>query len=250
MAIEAGQGCQRSALDLDDRDPQPGRMEDELFEGAASLRNDDQAVCGPTRCERLFDRAPTRDELLTGAEQVRRGERWPGPRPRTGFGPLRRPRRAAGGRPAPVLTRSRAGLAVRAAIPRAVCASRTRRSSRAASSAGVARLARIPLVTARWPVLIGALASLRPTERPGRLSPCERISRLEVAGMRPARTTLTVAHAFTRLSRARLARTGPSEPIERAVRRAVATRSSRTLTAGFWRSVKTRSGGEPVGSFL
>jgi hypothetical protein len=114
MAIEARQRRQRSALDLDDRDTQTGSMEDELFEGAPSLRNDDQAVCGPTRRERLFDGAPTRDELLVGAEQVRRGERWRRPRPRTGFRPLGR---AGGGRPAPVLTRPPAGLTVRAATP-------------------------------------------------------------------------------------------------------------------------------------
>jgi hypothetical protein len=75
MTIEAGQGCQRSALDLHDRDPEPGGMEDELFERAASLRNDDEPVCGPTGCERLLDRASTRDELLVRAEQVGRRKR-------------------------------------------------------------------------------------------------------------------------------------------------------------------------------
>ena len=70
VAIEPGDRGQRPAFDLDDRDAQPRGVEDELFEGVASLRHDQEPERGPAGGEDLLDRAATGDELLVGTEQV------------------------------------------------------------------------------------------------------------------------------------------------------------------------------------
>ena len=74
VAVEPGDRGQRAALDLDDRDAQPGRVEDELLEGVPALRDDQQAMGGPAGREDLLDRAAAGDQLLVGPEQVRRRE--------------------------------------------------------------------------------------------------------------------------------------------------------------------------------
>jgi hypothetical protein len=40
MTVEAGEGRERTALDLDDRDTQPGRVEHDLLERRAAVRDD------------------------------------------------------------------------------------------------------------------------------------------------------------------------------------------------------------------
>ena len=72
MTIETGEGRERSALDLDDRDPQVRGMEHELLERRALLRDDEQTDRGTTRDERFLDRASTGDELLLGPERLGR----------------------------------------------------------------------------------------------------------------------------------------------------------------------------------
>jgi hypothetical protein len=71
VAVEAGDRCQGPALDLDDRDPERRRVEDEPLERLTPLRNDEQATSGPASDERLLDRATPGDELLVVGEQVR-----------------------------------------------------------------------------------------------------------------------------------------------------------------------------------
>ena len=96
VAIEAGKRGQRAALELDDRQAQAGRVEDELLERLPTLRDDEQPMCRPTGDERLLDRAASRDELLVLAENVRRRQGVAGRR-RTGAAA------AAVGRPCPGL---------------------------------------------------------------------------------------------------------------------------------------------------
>ena len=97
VAVEPGQRGQRAALDLDDRDAQAGGMEDELLERVPALRDDEQAMGGPAGGEDLLDRAAAGDELLVGAEQVRRRQRRRRPRPGRGIraGPAARTRTRA-----------------------------------------------------------------------------------------------------------------------------------------------------------
>jgi hypothetical protein len=70
VTVEAGHGRERPALDLDDRDPQARRVEDEPLESLAAGRDDEQALRGAPGDERLLDRTPAGDELLALAEQV------------------------------------------------------------------------------------------------------------------------------------------------------------------------------------
>ncbi len=91
VAVEPGDRRQGPALHLDDRDAQPGRVEDQLFEGAASLRHDEQPMGGPAGREDLLDRSPAGDQLLLGPEQVRRRETGVGARPRGGLEARARP---------------------------------------------------------------------------------------------------------------------------------------------------------------
>jgi hypothetical protein len=85
VAVEPGERGERAALDLDDRDAQVRRMQDQLFERGATLRDDEQADGGPAGDERLLDRATSGDQLLTLAERVGRRQcrfpvarrRWP-----------------------------------------------------------------------------------------------------------------------------------------------------------------------------
>lgn len=46
-------------------------MEDDLLEGRAAIRDDEQPPSGAARDERLFDGAATRDQLLARLEGVR-----------------------------------------------------------------------------------------------------------------------------------------------------------------------------------
>jgi hypothetical protein len=75
VAIEPGERGQGATLDLDDRDPQAGRVKDEPLECLTPLRDDEQAMGRPARDERLFDRPPPGDELLVVGQQVRRRDR-------------------------------------------------------------------------------------------------------------------------------------------------------------------------------
>src|SRR4029079_669655 len=70
VAIEPGQRSERAALDLDDRDAQVRRVEDDLLEGGTAIRHDKQTPSGTARHERLFDRATTSDELLVGLQRI------------------------------------------------------------------------------------------------------------------------------------------------------------------------------------
>ena len=100
VTVEAGERRQRPAFDLDDRDPQARRVEDEAFEGLAPLGDDEQPDRGPLRDERLLDGAAAGDQLLVGAEQVGigRGRRpEPGLAIRTGAGSVGTARTAGSG---------------------------------------------------------------------------------------------------------------------------------------------------------
>ena len=64
VAIEPGGGGQGAPLDLDDRDPEGGRVEHEPFERIATLRRHEEATRRPAGDERLLHRTPTGDQLL------------------------------------------------------------------------------------------------------------------------------------------------------------------------------------------
>ena len=70
VAVEAGEGGQRAALHLDDRDPQARGVEDELLERLPALRDDEQADRGSPGDERLLDRAAAGDQLLVLGEEA------------------------------------------------------------------------------------------------------------------------------------------------------------------------------------
>ena len=80
VAVESGERGQRPAFDLDDGDPETGRVEDEPLERLAALRDDEEATSRSSSDERLLDRATSGNELLVLAEEVRwrdgRSERW------------------------------------------------------------------------------------------------------------------------------------------------------------------------------
>jgi hypothetical protein len=71
VPIKASQGGQRSTLELDDRDPQARRMEDELLERFATLGYDKEPERGPAGGERLLDWTATGHELFVCSEQIR-----------------------------------------------------------------------------------------------------------------------------------------------------------------------------------
>jgi hypothetical protein len=70
MAVEPGDRRQRPALDLDDRYPQPRCVQNELLEGVASLRDDEESVSDTTRGEDLLDRTAPGHELLVGTQEL------------------------------------------------------------------------------------------------------------------------------------------------------------------------------------
>ena len=72
VAIEAGEGRERPALDLDDRDPQARGVQDDPLERLAALRDDQQPTGRPSRDERFLDRPTAGDEFLIGSEGIRR----------------------------------------------------------------------------------------------------------------------------------------------------------------------------------
>jgi hypothetical protein len=73
VTVETGDGGQRSALHLDDRDPEAGRVQNEPLEGLSALGDDEQADGRASGNERLLDRPATGDELFTRVEQADRG---------------------------------------------------------------------------------------------------------------------------------------------------------------------------------
>ena len=70
VAVEAGQGGQRAAFHLDDRDPQAGRVQDDLLEGAPALGHDQQPARLASGDERLLDRPAPGHDLVTGLDQA------------------------------------------------------------------------------------------------------------------------------------------------------------------------------------
>ena len=70
VAVEPGERRQRTALDLDDRDAEVRRVEDDLFECRAAIRNDEQPPSRTPSDEGLFDGAAACDQLLVGFERV------------------------------------------------------------------------------------------------------------------------------------------------------------------------------------
>ena len=81
VAVEPGQRGQRAAFDLDDRDAQAGRVQDQLLERLATLRDDEQPDRRAAGREGLLDRATAGDELLVGTKQVRGRQRRSRPVP-------------------------------------------------------------------------------------------------------------------------------------------------------------------------
>jgi hypothetical protein len=70
VAVEAGNCRQRSPFDLDDRDPEVRRVQDEPLERLAALRDNQQADRRSAGNERLFDRPAPGNELLARVEQA------------------------------------------------------------------------------------------------------------------------------------------------------------------------------------
>jgi hypothetical protein len=81
VAIEAGHRRERAALQLDDRDPQAGSVQNEFLEWLAALGHNEKSTGGPSSRKRLLDRPAAGNELLIRAEQIRWQERGRGPRP-------------------------------------------------------------------------------------------------------------------------------------------------------------------------
>lgn len=77
MPIEARQGRERAALQLDDGDAQTGRVKHELLERLAPLWDDQQPDGRTAGGERLLDRAPASNQLLVRTQEVgrRQGDR-------------------------------------------------------------------------------------------------------------------------------------------------------------------------------
>jgi len=72
MAVEAGKGGQGTALHLDDRDTQVRGVEDDLLQGRPTMGHDQEPTGGTPRDEGFLDRPPSGDQLLVGADRVRR----------------------------------------------------------------------------------------------------------------------------------------------------------------------------------
>ena len=64
VAIKAGRRGQGATLDLHDRDPEGGRVEDDPLERIAALRRHEEATRGPAGNEGLLYRMPACDEFL------------------------------------------------------------------------------------------------------------------------------------------------------------------------------------------
>jgi hypothetical protein len=71
VAVEPRERRERPAFDFDDRDPEARGVQDEPLKRFPPRRHDEQAMGGPSRNERLLDRAASRDQLLVGTEQTR-----------------------------------------------------------------------------------------------------------------------------------------------------------------------------------
>jgi hypothetical protein len=71
-------------------------VQDQLLEGVPSLRHDEQPMGGPAGREDLLDRAPARDQLLIGSEQVGWRQAGVRARPGRGFEGWARPRSGVG----------------------------------------------------------------------------------------------------------------------------------------------------------
>lgn len=71
VSVEAGERCQGPALDLDDRDPERGGMENDPFKRLPPARSHQQADRGPPSRERLLDRTATGDQLFSWGELLR-----------------------------------------------------------------------------------------------------------------------------------------------------------------------------------
>jgi hypothetical protein len=87
VTVESGQRGESAALDLDDRNPQVRRMQDQALQCLAPLRDDDQPFCLATRDECFLDGSPTRDDLLVRRKETAQIRRWrfdstPGQEPR------------------------------------------------------------------------------------------------------------------------------------------------------------------------
>ena len=71
VPIEARYRGQRATFDLDHRDAQGRRVQDQLVERGSSIGHDQQALGGATGGEGLFDRASTGHDLLVLGERLR-----------------------------------------------------------------------------------------------------------------------------------------------------------------------------------
>lgn len=67
MPVKPCELADQCPLHFKDGDAQGGGMEDDLLQRGATLRNDEELDCLTTGHERLFHRAPPRDQLLIGA---------------------------------------------------------------------------------------------------------------------------------------------------------------------------------------
>ena len=72
VPIETGEGRQRAAFELDDRDAGARRVEDERLERRATMGHDEEAARLTRRAECFLNRAAAGDQLLALADQVER----------------------------------------------------------------------------------------------------------------------------------------------------------------------------------
>ena len=72
MAVKAGERRERPTFDLDDRDPQVRRMQDDPLQRLAALGHHEQPSSGPPRDEGFLHGSAAGDELLVRSERVGR----------------------------------------------------------------------------------------------------------------------------------------------------------------------------------
>ena len=248
VAVEAGDGGQCAAFDLDDRDSQARRVQDDPLKGLPALGNDEQSHRRPARNEGLLDGPAACDQLLVRPDKIRRR----GGRPRRREGPecagaARRARAHGSGGIAPSVIKCRPARRPRGiGSPRPTFERRSRTGSLAfavgAIGGAVGRRCAAPLKAGvgpsgdEWPPLRckprpapGAGVAARPgvpsTGIGGRKRP--RMPRGTArAALRPARRTPSVAP---------IEATGPAvvagSGAERAASRAVAAGSSIAIRA-------------------
>jgi len=243
VAIEAGERGQGPALDLDDRDTEAGRVQDEPLQRLASLRDDEQAMGRPARDERLLDGATAGDELFVVAEVIG----WRDRRAEAGLGAGSvRPRSARTGPPSAAIVgpgsleatpvewpTDRAGATGKVGAPGGARIATRRRAERTWSRAEATARSRAEGTPRLRPGAPRARAGRSSPE--GRARTCRAVAREPVArsALIVARPTRLPARRSTAIAASRGRRTGwaiPGPAVTRPSRAARVTRVARPAT--------------------